>query len=139
MTSNIRVQSRKTHEWGFKIFFGVQRFYEWCGPIWALCEKFRLIRALKVVLGFLANFLVMVNELRSQIFFVIRVEGHSGRLHAKFESFISIVRTKCSQKTNLVLQSVEVPPPPTILNKNRDFFLKLLPPKLSYNQTKLPF
>ena len=39
---------------------------------------------------------IEVDDLTSQIFFVIFVYDHNKRLHAKFQPSISILRTKCS-------------------------------------------
>ena len=75
------------------------------------------------------------NDLRSQIFFVIRVEGHNGRLHAKFEPFISIFRTKCSLYKFWCCKGLKYPP--LSLKKSRFFPGTTFPPKFIKSEQKM--
>ena len=121
------VHCRVTHVWGLTVVFACIGSMVDLDKDEHFCEHFRLIGALhqvKVLLnGFSAKswFLVKVDDLRSQIFFVIRAEGHNGRLHAQFQPFISLYRTKCSLYK---IRCHKVSNCPPIHTKNGDFFLK---------------
>ena len=67
MGRSVPVSEGLTHEWGFILFCAF--FYNELWP-----------NFIKILI-----FDERIYDLRSQIFFVIRVEGHNGGLHAKFE------------------------------------------------------